>query len=125
MLVVVGERRAEPSFPWPGSRAVFVTSLALFIALGVHTQRVLGVVGDEPHYLVIAHSLLVDGDLRIENNHLARHYEAFHPGFLAPHFLQRGVNDVIYLYRTRFPWTHIGAMPPSVAHTPRAPRFGV
>ena len=96
VLVVVGERRAEPSFPWPGSRAVFVTSLALFIALGVHTQRVFGVGGDEPHYLVIAHSLLVDGDLRIENNHRERHYEAFNPGFLAPHFLQLGVNDVIY-----------------------------
>ena len=96
VLVAAGERRAAPSFPWPGARAVFVTSLVLFIALGVHTKRVRGVEGDEPHYLVIAHSLLVDGDLRIENNHQAGHYAAFYSAFLAPHFLQRGVNDVIY-----------------------------
>ena len=96
VLVVVGERRAAPSLLWPAARAVFVTSLVLFIALGVHTKRVRGVEGDEPHYLVIAHSLLVDGDLRIENNHQAGHYEAFYSAFLAPHFLQRGVNDVIY-----------------------------
>ena len=28
--------------------------------------------GDEPHYLVITQSLLLDGDLKIENNHSAR-----------------------------------------------------
>ena len=96
VLVAAGERRAELSFPWPGSRAVFVTSLVLFIALGVHTKRIREVEGDEPHYLVIAHSLLVDGDLRIENNHQEGHYAAFYPAFLAPHFVRRGVNDVIY-----------------------------
>ena len=30
--------------------------------------------GDEPHYLVISQSLLLDGDLRIENNHRRRDY---------------------------------------------------
>jgi hypothetical protein len=30
--------------------------------------------GDEPHYLVIAQSLLKDGDLKIENNHLRGDY---------------------------------------------------
>ena len=29
--------------------------------------------GDEPHYLVIAESLLGDGDMRIENNHVEQH----------------------------------------------------
>ena len=52
--------------------------------------------GDEPHYLVIAHSLLVDGDLRIENNHDQGHYQSFFAGVLQPHFLRRGLDDVIY-----------------------------
>ena len=51
VLVAAGERAATPPFPWPGARVVFVTSLVLFIALGVHTKRVRGVEGDEPHYL--------------------------------------------------------------------------
>ena len=68
----------------------------VFIALGVHTKRVLGLSGDEPHYLIVAHSLLVDGDLRIENNHQERQHERFYPGFLPPHFLHRGVNNTIY-----------------------------
>ena len=45
---------------------------------------------------VIAHSLIADGDLRIENNHEARHYEPFWPAVLPPHFLQRGIDRVIY-----------------------------
>ena len=46
--------------------------------------------GDEPHYLVIAQSLLIDGDLQIENNHRARDYATFVDGDLAPHSLRRG-----------------------------------
>jgi hypothetical protein len=51
--------------------------------------------GDEPHYLVIAQSLLKDGDLKIENNHLQGDYEAYIPGPLRPHYLTRGVNHEI------------------------------
>ena len=80
----------------PGPRTVFITSLVVFVALGVYVKRAQGVGGDEPHYLVIAHSLLVDGDLRIENNHDEGHYQSFFAGALRPHFLRRGLDDVIY-----------------------------
>jgi len=51
--------------------------------------------GDEPHYLVIALSLLKDGDLRIENNHRDPDYiDAF--GELKPDFIQLGRKGVIY-----------------------------
>ena len=52
--------------------------------------------GDEPHYLVITQSLLLDGDLKIENNHKRGDYQAYYAGRLAPHYIQRGRNGDIY-----------------------------
>ena len=83
-------------FRLPGPRAVFVISMLLFLALGGYVKYHQGVGGDEPHYLVIAHSLLVDGDLQIENNYEAGDYRSFWGGPLPIHFLQRGVDSVIY-----------------------------
>lgn len=52
--------------------------------------------GDEPHYLVITQSLLLDGDLRIENNHRRGDYQVYYPGSLAPHYIRRGRDGEIY-----------------------------
>jgi hypothetical protein len=52
--------------------------------------------GDQPDYLIIAQSLLYDGDLQIENNHTRFDYEAYHDGVVPPSYLQRGVNGQIY-----------------------------
>jgi hypothetical protein len=52
--------------------------------------------GDEPHYLVITQSLLLDHDLQIENNHLRGDYHAYWAGPLAPHYIKRGRNNAIY-----------------------------
>ena len=52
--------------------------------------------GDEPHYLVITQSLLLDGDLKIENNHKRGDYQVYYGGQLAPDYLRRGANGEIY-----------------------------
>jgi hypothetical protein len=52
--------------------------------------------GDEPHYLVITQSLLLDGDLTIEDVHRRGDYRAYYPGDLAPHVQRRGRNGQIY-----------------------------
>jgi hypothetical protein len=52
--------------------------------------------GDEPHYLVIAQSLLRDHDLQIENNHTRGDYHEFFAPPLKPDYLRRGVNGQIY-----------------------------
>jgi hypothetical protein len=52
--------------------------------------------GDEPHYLVIAQSLLRDGDLRIENNHAEGQYREYTTRVLKPDYLRRGSNGEIY-----------------------------
>jgi hypothetical protein len=84
---------------WVRSHArgvVFVVSLAVYLALGLHSLTTLGLGGDEPHYLVITQSLLLDHDLKIQNNHDRGDYRAFYPGDLKPDYLQRGVDGEIY-----------------------------
>jgi hypothetical protein len=77
--------------------AVFVGSLALYLTLGALHARAIGPGGDEPHYLIIAHSLLKDGDLQINNNHVNGDYRAFWAGPpLRPDFMRRGLDGEIY-----------------------------
>ena len=52
--------------------------------------------GDEPHYLVIAQSILRDHDLKIENNHRRGDYREYYAGELRPDYLRRGINGEIY-----------------------------
>src|SRR5207253_3933564 len=52
--------------------------------------------GDEPHYLVITQSILQDHDLKIENNHRQRDYEAYFGRLLKPDFLKRSKDGEIY-----------------------------
>ena len=77
-------------------RAVFVISVVVYLALGLNSVRTLGLGGDEPHYLIIAESLLKDGDLQIENNHRQGDYRSFYPRELRPDYMQRGQNGAIY-----------------------------
>ena len=92
-LSALGERVARAT---PPRLALFAAAFALFLIGGVTTMRTIGPGGDEPHYLVIAHSLVHDGDLQIENNHNQRDYASFFADELKPDFLARGIDGVIY-----------------------------
>src|SRR5206468_1287370 len=52
--------------------------------------------GDEPHYLILAQSLIKDGDLKIENNHRNGDYLPYSLNAAAPDYLRRGTNGEIY-----------------------------
>ncbi len=80
----------------PTRATVFAVSLGAYLAFGSMSARALGPGGDEPHYLMIAHSLLADWDLQIENNHLAGDYRSFFNAELRPDYLTRGQNGAIY-----------------------------
>src|SRR5262245_3370823 len=76
--------------------AVFVASFSVYCFFGLTFASEVGYGGDEPHYLVIAHSLMADRDLDIANNHAQRDYRAFFGGDLRPDFLRRGRHEEIY-----------------------------
>ncbi len=64
--------------------AVWACSLALyglyFQGQWLYGERpVIHITGDEPHYLLIATSLLRDGDLDVLNNYRDKHYQPFYP----------------------------------------------
>jgi len=48
--------------------------------------------GDEPNYLVVAHSIVSDGDLDLADEFREREYSAFHPAVLSPHY-RPGLRD--------------------------------
>lgn len=67
---------------------LFILALLVFNAGSlILTEERITFAGDEPHYLLIAHSLLKDGDFDLKNNYAARDYNAYMdaPGGIAPH----------------------------------------
>lgn len=52
--------------------------------------------GDEPSYMLIATSLLKDGDLDLANNYARRDYASFFGGDLPPDYRQRGIHGELY-----------------------------
>ena len=52
--------------------------------------------GDEPHYLIITQSLLIDHALTIDDVHRRGDYRAYYPTELQPHVQTRGRNGRIY-----------------------------
>lgn len=76
---------------WPDGRKIAVlTILVLLLTNGgalLITRNGVSFGGDEPHYLLISHSLARDGDLNLADNYEDKDYEAFLPAQvpLRPH----------------------------------------
>jgi hypothetical protein len=88
--IVVSTGRHPP--PW-----LFVpVVILLYGVVAVRVQRQVGPQGDEPHYLMVADSLLHDGDLSLEADYAAGRYLAFHDAPLEPHYRVRGRHGEIY-----------------------------
>src|SRR5258708_2505563 len=69
------------------------------VGWGVGGGRVkvqVGPQGDEPHYLMVADSLIRDHDLSLERDYAEGRYRDFHPAPLAPHYRVRGKGGEIY-----------------------------
>jgi len=66
--------------------AAFVTAWLVYQALLPFVLKAWAVTGDEPHYLLAAHSLVYDGDLDLADNYANADYAAFYAGgYLDPH----------------------------------------
>jgi len=77
---LVKEMRAGRLRKYAASLAVFLASMAILYAWHHQvTAPNFGLTGDEPHYIMIAHSLAVDGDLDLGNNYAAGDADAWYP----------------------------------------------
>jgi hypothetical protein len=63
--------------------AAFLYFLLLCFLMFVVSSRAMPPTGDEPHYLIVAHSLALDRDISLLNNYQKQHYHYFYPGQLA------------------------------------------
>lgn len=64
---------------------LFLCAFAIYTGVSARVKEKLPPGGDEPHYLLITHSLLHDGDLAIRNNYKQRDYKHFFEANLDPH----------------------------------------
>lgn len=62
-----------------------VVATCVFLAMGLKMWADVGLSGDEPHYVLVTHSIVEDGDLEVLNNYLAEDYELFYLGKIGPH----------------------------------------
>jgi hypothetical protein len=75
--------------------ALFAAAFAFYAAWGERFPGA-GPQGDEPHYLVMAQSLLSDGDLDLGDEFASREYAAFYGGDLAPHTSPNSPRDRLH-----------------------------
>ncbi len=59
---------------------VFLVTLLAYISLVPWVSRRWWLTGDEPHYLLVTHSLLTDRDLELSNNYLEKDFTLFYVG---------------------------------------------
>jgi hypothetical protein len=68
----------------------------VYASAAARVQMKVGPEGDEPHYLMVAQSLLRDGDLSLERDYAEGRYLAFHDAPLEPHYRVRGKHGEIF-----------------------------
>jgi hypothetical protein len=64
--------------------------------VAVHSRQQFTPAGDEPHYLLIAHSLVVDHDLKVSNNYEQADYLTYYAGPLRPHYAPPARDGSLY-----------------------------
>jgi hypothetical protein len=82
---------------WRTPRLLFLPLVFLvLVCAGARSSVRVGPQGDEPHYLMVADSLLRDHDVSLERDYAEARYAAFHDAPLAPHYRVRGRGREIY-----------------------------
>lgn len=103
---VTASRRKRGAAAWAartGRRrdlVLLAAGCAFFALLGRHLPGPAGAQGDEPHYLLIAQSLLSDGDVDLADEYDQREYRSFFGGMLAAHTSPASPRGVLYEVHT-------------------------
>ena len=80
--------------------SVLLISFAFFLFVGRFLPGPAGPQGDEPHYLLIAESLIKDGDVDLKNQFDERAFSKFTSADLEPHTAPRSPKDKLYAIHT-------------------------
>lgn len=86
--------------PATGPFSVVMISFAFFLLVGRALPGPAGPQGDEPHYLLIAESLLKDGDVDLLNQFEQRAFSKFTSANLEPHTAPRSPQGKLYAIHT-------------------------
>jgi hypothetical protein len=95
LLVILASRQPAARFAViadPCKAPLLAAALAFGVFLAVWTGQFRPPTGDEPHYLVMTQSLLLDHDLKVANNYERGDYSAYYGGPLGPQPAPAGVN---------------------------------
>jgi hypothetical protein len=85
---------------WRRELALVALGFGFFALLGRYLPGPAGAQGDEPHYLLIAHSLLGDGDVDLADEYDQREYRPFFGGTLQAHTSPASPRGVLYEVHT-------------------------
>jgi hypothetical protein len=96
LLAGLGRRVAAVGLGGPELRRAGVLIFVLYAGLGLWDGNAARSYGDEPHYLMMAHSLVRDGDLNQWNNYRQGDYADFFRGALQPKPSDRVADRAIY-----------------------------
>jgi hypothetical protein len=95
-LALAGLALVASRVGWRPHRALFLPLVfAVLVVAAGRTHARVGPQGDEPHYLMVAESLLRDGDLSLERDYADGRYTLFHDAPLDPHYRVRGRGGAI------------------------------
>jgi hypothetical protein len=99
-VALAGVVAAFASTRWRPPRAVFFPAiLAIYAVVAARAQLQVGPQGDEPHYLMVADSILRDRDVSLQDDYAAGRYRDFFDGRLEPHYRVRGKHgDIVSLH---------------------------
>jgi hypothetical protein len=100
ILTTVCSRHLLSSLRGIGPVATSTIAFAFFALVGRYLPGPAGPQGDEPHYLLIAESLIRDGDIDLKNQFDESAYSKFTSGRLEPHTAPRSPKDKLYAIHT-------------------------
>ncbi len=100
MLLGYATRDLPMRLPSLHTGAVVLTAFAFFVLVGRFLPGPAGPQGDEPHYLLIAESLLKDGDVDLQNQFDTRAFSKFTAANLDPHTAPRSPKGRMYAIHT-------------------------
>jgi hypothetical protein len=100
--ILLGSTAPEliPWTPKPSPVSASVIAFGFFLFVGRFLPGPAGPQGDEPHYLLIAESLIHDGDLDLKNQFDERAFSRFTSANLEPHTAPRSPQGTLYAIHT-------------------------